>query len=852
MKGQKAENGRMKVFVRIKPHENDGKESLCVEAQKDQLQIMLNGHKDPKWYKFDGVFPHSSKNHEVYEHVGKPVVLGALNGFNGTVFAYGQTGSGKTHSLMSNDGITANMINKLFSKITRDRDHTCKIKFGYLQIYQEKMFDLLNEDSNLRLNVREDPSTGIYIENLAEYACHSPLDVLELLRMGQKKLIFAETKMNRRSSRSHAVCQISVIRSKRKAGDSEENTRRGQSVLSPIKKSAKGTKRTQSSSSRRRNSQNINRSVKFRTRSEGHLKTADSGEICVPQVDIAVDRPVSAVEPLDILDQNDQSFNSSLSIFDDSFTSSPDYNDEDDSITSLDKDVLLKGKINICDLAGSERIKLTGVEGERLNEAQHINLSLLELGNVIAALAEGNRTYVPYRNSLLTRLLQDSLGGNCKTTFLLCVSQGLHYFNETKSTLDFGQRALKVKTMPRVNVEVDYKMLADDLKVKLHEQEKSYSLLKAEYERLASKENCNMKTDAGDLVEVPSSLDENDGTSFHCQSMENCKEKAKSILMAQLMSLQLVYSIKDIADMDPATFPVEPDPDHNRNTTGLGRLKSSEQSLLSETERSGGLTSTFARTSSSSPSGYETASPRSSQDDVRGNQDDDTATSAKENWPQSSKEPCSLSNTCSPLLNKLRAPYSPRRSCILENLFETQLFGVNLESVLQLSAFTKTVNELKKEFKQLKSSIDKDLGQFCTDVFHISEPLNTSGHEVDCRNICAVLMQKLNDPTTADAVSPDVLDQLSNLIMVEQTLTGCLFALKGRSDTTRHSMLRQSQNLHESSVAKCSASDIAVSQENSSVTSPPEQPIEIAKKSKKKSRLQRFMCLPLRKSPHVK
>ena len=56
------------------------------------------------------------------------------------------------------------------------------------------------------------------------------------------------------------------------------------------------------------------------------------------------------------------------------------------------------------------------------------------------------------------------------------------------------------------------------------------------------------------------------------------------------------------------------------------------------------------------------------------------------------------------------------------------------------------------------------------------------GDEVDCKNICAMLMQKLNDPMTADAISPDVLDQLSNLIMVEQTLTGCLFALKGRSD----------------------------------------------------------------------
>ena len=74
-----------------------------------------------------------------------------------------------------------------------------------------------------------------------------------------------------------------------------------------------------------------------------------------------------------------------------------------------------------CDLAGSERIKKTKAMGERLSEAQHINSSLLELGNVIQALAEGN-THVPFRNSTLTRLLQEGLSGNCKTRLVVRIN----------------------------------------------------------------------------------------------------------------------------------------------------------------------------------------------------------------------------------------------------------------------------------------------------------------------------------------------------------------------------------------------------------------------------------------------
>ena len=71
-----------------------------------------------------------------------------------------------------------------------------------MQIYQEKIYDLLNETRNVELSLREHPKTGVYIENLTEYVVHSPKEVLSLLKVGRKRLVFAETKMNRVSSRS--------------------------------------------------------------------------------------------------------------------------------------------------------------------------------------------------------------------------------------------------------------------------------------------------------------------------------------------------------------------------------------------------------------------------------------------------------------------------------------------------------------------------------------------------------------------------------------------------------------------------------------------------------------------------
>lgn len=100
--------------------------------------------------------------------------------------------------------------------------------------------------------------------------------------------------------------------------------------------------------------------------------------------------------------------------------------------------------MNLVDLAGSERQSKTNATGERLKEANQINLSLSALGNVISALVDGKSKHVPYRTSKLTRLLQDSLGGNTKTVMIAALSPADYNFDETLSTLRYASRAKSI------------------------------------------------------------------------------------------------------------------------------------------------------------------------------------------------------------------------------------------------------------------------------------------------------------------------------------------------------------------------------------------------------------------------
>jgi kinesin family protein 5 len=375
--------GRVEVFARVRPFSrreegstaciepDDNGSTLHVRNDGDVLEKVLRGqavevavtNTEVRDFSFDGVFPTDASQQHIFTTVGLPVLRECFKGINGTILAYGQTGSGKTYSLLQQGehaedmGLLPRLVATLFVFVAQDVAHAYQVDAAAMQIYNEQIDDLLNRDyssgggHNLQVQGAGD------VPGLTWLKCKNPNELLEAFNRARSNVVYAETKMNKASSRSHAVFQIKI--SKR-----------------------------------------------------SHVVSTSCAD--------------SRTQRLECM----------------------------------------HGKLSIVDLAGSERVKKSGCEGAQLKEALAINKSLFAFGNVVSALA-AKRPYVPFRDSKLTRVLEGSIGGNCKTSLLVCTSPASDNVGETVNTLEFGSRAMRIEVDAKVNasmVEVNANTLVDDLK----------------------------------------------------------------------------------------------------------------------------------------------------------------------------------------------------------------------------------------------------------------------------------------------------------------------------------------------------------------------------------------------------
>ena len=164
------------------------------------------------------------------------------------------------------------------------------------------------------------------------------------------------------------------------------------------------------------------------------------------------------------------------------------------------KDYIAKtGKLYLVDLAGSEKVGKTGAAGKRLEEAKNINKSLTMLGLVIYSLTDGKSTHIPYRDSKLTRVLQDSLGGNSKTALIITCSPSLYNEAETISTLRFGMRAKSIKNTPKINREytvAELKVIWNKCKEEISKKDKKIKYLEESLGKIGAKIEQNLDKDS--------------------------------------------------------------------------------------------------------------------------------------------------------------------------------------------------------------------------------------------------------------------------------------------------------------------------------------------------------------------
>ncbi|CAL1705613.1 unnamed protein product [Somion occarium] len=395
-------------------------------------------------FTFDQVHPPATTQHALFTATAQPLISRFVEGFNCTILAYGQTSSGKTFSMTGIDldadptdptngiGIIPRAVSTIFTRCRERKEEkgsawNYSIKGSFIEIYNEDLIDLLSLDEGgggrRDVLIREDKQGHIIWEGLREVNVKNSNEVMTLIRKGTSIRRTNETDMNAQSSRSHAIFSLTLTQ-KKYVGSGPPP--RSSSPLPPGGRSPSRLARPGS--------------VYSAGAAGGRVSSPTFGRPPTPSFTVAMGR--GGARPA-----------SSLGLLTpDGGRGAPAKDDEEHG-----EWVTVVSKFHFVDLAGSERLKRTAAAGERIKEGISINSGLLALGNVISALGDPARakshtaSYVPYRDSKLTRLLQDSLGGNAHTLMIACVSPAEWNAAETINTLKYANRARNIKNRAVLN-----------------------------------------------------------------------------------------------------------------------------------------------------------------------------------------------------------------------------------------------------------------------------------------------------------------------------------------------------------------------------------------------------------------
>ncbi|GAA5830293.1 hypothetical protein JCM3766R1_002857 [Sporobolomyces carnicolor] len=387
-------------------------------------------------FTFDRVIGPEEGQSAVYESASS-LVDSFLDGMNATILAYGQTSSGKSYTMGTDrigededttftdrQGITPRAVAEVFERMNEvSRDSagasTFTAKVSYVEIYNEDLIDLLAGDVDVRptVQIREDKQGNIIWSGLREVKVSSAAEVMNLLSAGSTLRQTGATDMNAQSSRSHAIFSLTI------------SQRKWTGVGTPPSSSSSVTTSPQS--------------PRVQNRLSGIPRVTSPTPGARPSTPSGRPGSRSGLRPPSMIGR----------------PSSPNPLLEEFNSNGTDSWSIVTSKFHFVDLAGSERLKRTSALGDRAKEGISINAGLSSLGNVISALGDPTKkaTHIPYRDSKLTRLLQDSLGGNSKTMMVACVSPTEYNLSETLSTLKYANRARNIKNRAEINeVEVGW------------------------------------------------------------------------------------------------------------------------------------------------------------------------------------------------------------------------------------------------------------------------------------------------------------------------------------------------------------------------------------------------------------